>query len=72
MLDSTPMSARWGLQKTPAPSQLLAYFLRKQGGDGVFFRSHKDRTDPGAKTLAFFAESDEEAAKMFAAIEVPA
>lgn len=62
LIDSTPLAAQWKIQKTPKVSQILASFLRKQGGDGLIYPSTKDRR---GKVLTFFAKDTESIKKHF-------
>jgi len=63
VVDSSPLSARWELQKVPKISQILGFFLRKKGGDGLIYPSTKG---PG-KIAAIFVKDDEETKKLFTA-----
>lgn len=64
LIDSTPFSAQWRIQKTPKISQILASFLRKQGGDGLIYPSTKDSK---GDVLAFFTKDNEQIKKNFEA-----
>ncbi len=64
-VDSTPLSAEWRLQKIPKISQMLAFFLRKKGGDGLIYPSTKD---PQGAVLAFFIKDDPAVKASFDAI----
>jgi len=63
-IDSTPLAAIWALQKVPKVSQILAYYLRKKGGDGLIYLSTKDSK---GKVLAFFAKDDDHVKRCFQA-----
>lgn len=62
IIDSSPLAARWELQKVPKISQILGHYLRQIGGDGLVYPSTKD---PKHKILAFFIKDDQEAQKLF-------
>jgi hypothetical protein len=67
LLEQTPLSANWGLQKVPKVSQLLGAYLKSFGGDGLIFASTKSEKD---SIIAVFAEDDREALGMFNVEEV--
>lgn len=61
-VNATPMSQRWGLQKSPLESQILAHHLRDIGGDGIL---HDSQKDPPGKTLAIFLKDDQDSHQTF-------
>jgi len=68
-VNATPMSQRWGLQKSPLESQVLAHYLRNIGHDGIIYDSQKN---PEGQVFAFFLKDDQEAHQIFEAFEEPA
>ena len=64
LVKAAPFEAIWGYQKVPLIPQLLAYYLRRIGGDGVAFPSTKE---PSALNLCFFFRTDDEVRAGFTA-----
>jgi hypothetical protein len=66
-VNGSPLAAIWRYQKVPKISQLIASFLRKQGGDGLAYPSTKD---PLGQVLAFFVKDDKQTHQLFKASEL--
>lgn len=64
ILKETPVEAIWGYQKIPKPSQVLAHYLMKIGGDGIVFESTKS---PAHLNFTFFFWDDDAAKETFSA-----
>lgn len=62
LIGSQPLGSNWGLQRVPTVSQLLAAYVRSQGGDGLVYRS--SRTS-GQVIFAMFIKDDNQAKQKF-------
>lgn len=68
MFDASPISAEWKLQKTPAPIQLLAQWLRASGlADGISARSVKK---PDGLNFFLFFDSMNSPQEKLSAVQV--
>ena len=60
-----PIFNSWGYCKVPMHSQILGFWLKQTGGDGVIFRSTKN---PKSSCIALFIDNDLEAESLFSEI----
>ncbi len=55
LVSKLPIGGGWSNCKVPMPSQVLSYWLKNIGGDGIIYTSTKDSS---AKIIALFAKDD--------------
>ena len=55
----------WAYYKVPMPSQILGFWLKKIGGDGVIFRSTQR---PTSRCIALFVKDDKYANSLFSEV----
>lgn len=66
LLDQGPLTSDWGYCKVPMQSQILGYWLKQIGGDGVIFNSTQSQN---SRCIAIFAKDDNHAKKLFSQIK---
>lgn len=66
LINQGPISNSWGYCKVPTQSQILAFWLKEIGGDGIFFRSTQN-----AETycVALFVKDDTASKALFSVIK---
>lgn len=60
-----PIGGGWSDCKVPMPSQILSYWLKDIGGDGIIYTSTKD---PKAKIVTLFAKDDKDSSALLSII----
>ena len=65
LVDQRRMLSLWGYYKVPLQSQILGYWLKEIGGDGVIFRSTRT---PKSRCVALFVKDDKHANSLFAKV----
>lgn len=66
LINQGPIFNSWGYCKVPMQSQILAFWLKKIGGDGILFKSTQD---PDSYCLALFAKDNEESEALFSQVK---
>ncbi|NOZ51701.1 MAG: hypothetical protein GXP08_00960 [Gammaproteobacteria bacterium] len=66
LLNQGPLTSDWGYCKVPMQSQILGYWLKQLGGDGIIFNSTQSQK---SRCIAIFANDDKHAKKLFSQIK---
>ncbi len=67
LINQGPIFSSWGYCKIPMPSQILAFWLKKIGGDGVIFRSTQS---PESYNIALFAKDNTYSKSLFSQVKI--
>ena len=67
LINQGPIFNSWGYCKVPMQSQILAFWLKEIGGDGIFFKSIQSTI--GSYCVALFVEDDEESKTLFSQVK---